>query len=180
MLTSHVANVLDGVKLEEAEKAVMDLKVICRALKVVLVMQLSVLAAYIQRVAVKHTNNPQLRPLRVFVKTYYGLLIKHYNNHAKPVVKQHGKTLYGSGMVVTTWLVFFVLYVNLFNTDFLELSYSGPENEIPLRGPFYKRHVKSKEKALLKEISMKKHRFNSFLSDQTPLNRDISDTRSEG
>ncbi|XP_063692928.1 polypeptide N-acetylgalactosaminyltransferase 1-like [Bolinopsis microptera] len=179
-LTDHVSNVLDGKQLEEAKKAVGDLTVICRALRVILVMQCSILWQFLWRLLIKHTNNDQLRPVRVLVKKQYGILTKHYSAHLKPLVKTHGKLLWGVGYVISTWAVFYVLYVSLFNFDYFELSYMGVSDATPVYGPFYKRHVALKERKSLTDLAMKKHRFNSFKSDQTPLNREIPDTRSEG
>lgn len=121
-LTDHVSNVLDGKQqLEDAKKAVSDLSVICKALRVILVMQCSMLAQFLWQLVIRHTNNEQLRPIRVFVKKQYGVITKHL----KPKLKEHGKLLYGGGMVVSTWIVFFVLYKVLFTADYMELSYPG-------------------------------------------------------
>ena len=180
-LTDHVTSVLDGKQIEEATKAVTDLSMICRALRVLIVMQVSVMFHYIKQKAIKYTNNDQLRPIRVLVKKQFGVLSKHYSNHVKPRIKSNEKRLLGVGIVLATWTIFFVLYFQLFaNPDYLERSFEGPSDLPPKYGPFYKRHVSARDKATLKEASMKKHRFNSFLSDQTPVNRDIPETRSEG
>ena len=179
-LTDHVSNVLDGKQLEDAKKAVSDLSVICKALRVILIMQCSALRQLLWTAVVKYTNNDQLRPVRVFVKKQYGTMSKHYATYLKPHVKTHGKLLWASGMVLATWTVFFVLYANLFNFDYFEVSYMGVQDAPPVYGPFYKRHVAAKEKKSLKDLAMRKHRFNSFKSDQTPLNRKIPDTRSVG
>ena len=179
-LTDHVSNVLDGKQLEDAKKAVSDLSVICRALRVILVMQCSVLRQFLWRTVIKYTNNDQLRPVRVFVKKQYGNVSKQYSAYVKPHVKTHGKLLWSVGMVVSTWTVFFVLYANLFNFDYFELSYMGVPDAPPVYGPLYKRHVAPKEKKSLRDLAMKKHRFDSFKSDQMALNREIPDTRSQG
>lgn len=180
-LTDHVTSVLDGKQqLEEAKQAVSDLSVICRALRVILVMQGSLLLQCLRNKAVTYTNNDQLRPLRVIVKKHYGLISKHYSAHLKPRLKTHGKVLWGSAMVLAAWALFFLLYYRLFNFDFLERSFEGVDDPDPVFGPFFKRHLSLKEKKSLTDLAMRKHRFNSFLSDQIALNRDIPDTRSEG
>ncbi|KAL5247729.1 hypothetical protein ACHWQZ_G019572 [Mnemiopsis leidyi] len=179
-LTDHVSNVLDGKQIEDAKKAVSDLGVICKALRVILIMQCSALRQFLWSAVVKYTNNDQLRPVRVLVKKQYGTMSKHYAAYLKPHVKTHGKFLWASGMILATWTVFFILYANLFNFDYFELSYAGVQDAQPVYGPFYKRHVATKEKKSLTDLAMRKHRFNSFKSDQTPLNRKIPDTRSEG
>eukprot|EP00116_Pleurobrachia_bachei_P002153 sb/3462415/ len=62
-VTSHVASVLEHTEqIEQAKKAVADLSVICRALRVVLVIQCRALSHYLRSQAVKHTDNEQLRP----------------------------------------------------------------------------------------------------------------------
>ena len=180
-LTDHVTSVLDGKQIEEAAKTVTDLSVICRALRVLIVMQISVMFQYLKRKAIKYTNNDRLRPMRVFVKKQYGMVSKHYSSTVKPHIRSNGKVLWGASIVLVTWTVFFILYYQLFmNSDYLEHSFEGPSKAPPIYGPFYKRHVASREKASLKEESMKAHRFNSFLSNQLPVNRDIPDTRSQG
>ena len=184
-LTTHVSNVLEGSPtpepdLEEAKKAVSDLKVIIRALKVLITVQCSYFANFLRGQFVKYTNNEQLLPLRIFVKHKYGLLSKNFDLYLRPYLKTHGKILLGSGLVLLSWLIFYILYCSLFNFNFLEHSYEGDPDLEPIMGPFYKRHVSKNEKVSLQEKAMKKHRFNSFLSDQTSVNRRIPDTRSPG